>query len=341
MLKSLKKGHELEEKVEKYFQLNGYQTKRNVVLEGKSGGRHEIDILAEKSDGVTTIKMMVECKAWNKPIDKDVVFKVNYIVKDLGLNKAIIVTLKGYRIGAEKAAKELGIELWDGYELEKKLGKISVAELEIKEFEKIALGFPVLITKKEAHSFISKQSRGFWGMGKEEIRVFNLIWLPCYLLKISCTKTEGVFRRKSTTKPIWNLYESLEGNWFYTFEEIPKIENVKVENTLQPKIKDVEIIKEIQKIFKKSSEVVTFKAQKRYARKLEKKGIHSPLVTDITFDNVTYLLYPFFIAILKRDEKERIIVVDGVIGKINKNIGYVLTTNLNYIIQNLKMLDGN
>ena len=51
---ALDKGRELERKIEKYLQLNGYSTKRNVVLEGKSGGKHEIDVLAEKSDEVTT-----------------------------------------------------------------------------------------------------------------------------------------------------------------------------------------------------------------------------------------------------------------------------------------------
>jgi len=55
---------------------------------------------------------MVECKAWDRPIENDVVSKVSYVVRDLGLNKAIVVALRGWRIGAEKSAKELGIELW-------------------------------------------------------------------------------------------------------------------------------------------------------------------------------------------------------------------------------------
>lgn len=86
----LEKGHELERKIEKFFQLHEYQTKRNVILEGKTGGKHEVDILAEKSDGITTFRTIIECKAWNKPIEKDVVSKIHYVVSDLGLNKAII-----------------------------------------------------------------------------------------------------------------------------------------------------------------------------------------------------------------------------------------------------------
>ena len=38
------KGRELERQIEKFFLLHGYQTKKNVHLEGKSGGKHEIDI---------------------------------------------------------------------------------------------------------------------------------------------------------------------------------------------------------------------------------------------------------------------------------------------------------
>jgi hypothetical protein len=34
--------------IEKYFQLKGYSTQRNIKMEGRSGGKHEIDILAEK-----------------------------------------------------------------------------------------------------------------------------------------------------------------------------------------------------------------------------------------------------------------------------------------------------
>jgi hypothetical protein len=52
--------------------MSGYETRRNVILEGRSGGRHEIDVMATKSDGVSTFKVFVECKAWNMPIEKDV-----------------------------------------------------------------------------------------------------------------------------------------------------------------------------------------------------------------------------------------------------------------------------
>ena len=74
---STEKGRVLESQVAKYFLFNSYQAQLNVILEGRSGGRHECDVLAEKSDGIMTYRVVVECKAWDTPIEKDVVAKLD------------------------------------------------------------------------------------------------------------------------------------------------------------------------------------------------------------------------------------------------------------------------
>ena len=122
-------GRALEERIEAFLSSSGYLTERNVVREGRSGGRHEVDVLASKADGIAEFSVMVECKAWSQPIEKDVVSKVAYVMGDLGLNKGIIVSLAGWRAGAEQAARELGIDLWDSTDLERYLGQVLVAEL--------------------------------------------------------------------------------------------------------------------------------------------------------------------------------------------------------------------
>jgi hypothetical protein len=124
------KGAALERSIEQFFIESGYETQRNVILEGRSGGRHEIDVLASKADGVTTIRIFVECKAWNSPIEKDVVTKAAYVMGDLGFNKAIVVSLAGCRVGAEQSAEQLGVDLWDTFEIEKRLGKVAVSGLQ-------------------------------------------------------------------------------------------------------------------------------------------------------------------------------------------------------------------
>ena len=85
-------GRQLEQRVAAFFATNGYATRCNEILEGRSGGRHEIDVLAEKSDALTTYRVAVECKAWQQPIEKDVVSKLHYVLSDLGLSKGIVVS---------------------------------------------------------------------------------------------------------------------------------------------------------------------------------------------------------------------------------------------------------
>src|SRR5262245_42805170 len=84
-------GRRLEQQMAVFFQTHGYAARCNEVLEGRSGGRHEIDVYAEKSDALTTFRVAVECKAWQHPIEKDVVSKLHYVMTDLGLSKGIIV----------------------------------------------------------------------------------------------------------------------------------------------------------------------------------------------------------------------------------------------------------
>lgn len=56
---------------------------------------------------------------------------MNYVLRDTGLDKAIVVSLGGVRSGADIAAKELGIEIWGREELKNRLGALGVAELDI------------------------------------------------------------------------------------------------------------------------------------------------------------------------------------------------------------------
>lgn len=54
------KGNDLEAQIERFFASNDYETTRNVILVGRSGGRHEIDVLAKKSDGITDFSVMAQ-----------------------------------------------------------------------------------------------------------------------------------------------------------------------------------------------------------------------------------------------------------------------------------------
>ena len=55
---------------------------------GKSGVKHQIDVLTSHSDGIHTYKTAIECKYWNEKISKETVMKLSDIIDDTGIQKA-------------------------------------------------------------------------------------------------------------------------------------------------------------------------------------------------------------------------------------------------------------
>ncbi len=58
-----------------------------------------------------TLAVAIECKAWNNPIDTDVVAKFHDAHLDLGIGHGLIVALAGARPRAMDMAKERGITI--------------------------------------------------------------------------------------------------------------------------------------------------------------------------------------------------------------------------------------
>ena len=93
-------------------------------VEGKSGVRHQIDVLTAHSDGVHEYKTAIECKHWNKKIDKDAISKLLVILEDTKIEKGVVVSQFGFTPDARKLAEYKNISLvelrkpvdddWDG-----------------------------------------------------------------------------------------------------------------------------------------------------------------------------------------------------------------------------------
>jgi hypothetical protein len=99
-------GRALEQAVARYFAANGYETSCNQVIEGRSGAPHEIDVLAVRPDPLARVKIAIECKSWRNPVETAVLSKLENVMRNCGLNKAIVVSTGGLRSGAERAAAE-------------------------------------------------------------------------------------------------------------------------------------------------------------------------------------------------------------------------------------------
>jgi Holliday junction resolvase len=329
------KGRRLEAEVARALAAGGYAARRNVVREGRSGAHHEIDVLADKSDGLTTFTVMVECKAWDRPVDKEVLAKAAFVAADVGADKTIVVALRGATGGAALSAAELGVELWGPEELERRLGHVQLAALGAARAP-TALGFAVAVEEARAVRLAERQrGKGMLGLGAEEVAWFGLVWLPCLLLTLGCTRLEGRLHKRTRHSSVFNLYEALDGALLESFAVDPAVAEVEVgPQRLPPLVKPRTLRAEISSTFEKWRSVVQGAARERWARAGADLGIPLPLDA-LTVDDVTVCYLPVYVAILRHRDSRRVVVIDGGDGAVDQPLATVLTANLGYLTEAL------
>ncbi|WP_437921501.1 restriction endonuclease [Sphingobacterium sp. LRF_L2] len=77
-------------------------------IKGKSGVKHQIDVVTSQPDGITTA---IECKYWNKKVTKDTVMKLSCIIQDTTIDKGIIVSKSGFTKDAMHFAQHHNIDI--------------------------------------------------------------------------------------------------------------------------------------------------------------------------------------------------------------------------------------
>ena len=317
-----------------YFQLNGYQVESNAKLEGKSGAIHEIDVLVKKSDGITEFVMAIECKAWAAPIEKDVVSKLSMVISDVGINKGIIVSLQGWRSGAEKTAQQEKIELWGPDELSQRLGSVALAELNAGQMNRYTIEIlnDSSVPVSALRSTMESQSRGLLGFGREEEIWAQYVWVPFHLLELHLSTLVKEFLRKPTVKvtPVWAVHNALNNEHFMTLSVAPDTTSQNKDSVIPVKTKPKAIATEFTTTLKKFQEVTTDSAKARYRGKLLGLGLPDNL-QNLSVENVKVVHHPFFAGMFRRRGNERLVAVDAVTGKFDPATSQVLTENLSFV----------
>lgn len=106
-------------------------------VKGKSGVDHQIDVLTEHSDGIHSYQTAIECKYWDKKINKDIVMKVSETIEDAGISKGVIVSRSGFTPDGIEFAKYKNIGLVElretnGKDLEKRPEETAFGILELR-----------------------------------------------------------------------------------------------------------------------------------------------------------------------------------------------------------------
>lgn len=321
----LEKGTELEQRIADVFSANGYRVQTNVVREGRSGASHEIDVLAEKTDDLLTLSVAVECKAWNNPIEKDVIAKFDFARRDLGLGHALVVSLNGARAGAVDTARELGVIVWGPDEIQAHVGRSAVTGLQNRpKVEEV--GFPRRLADDEASALIAKATAGRLGIGKEEIVWESNAWIPVALTQLTLRKY-GPLQRKMATTQAWAVYDLVGGVLVARLDSEPERTPVAMDGPrLEQLLKLTEPGTSLERIIAKWDKATGEATIQKYRTEMDRLGI--PAMHTATVGTSTSFLYPVRLAIARRNTSERVVVVDCFCRRLDDDLGRVCSKQI-------------
>ena len=192
--RSYERGLKLEKLVAELFRSKGYNVKHNVKLTGRSGVKHQIDVYAEYRAPLHTSRIIVECKSYDRPVDKDIVMKLVHEVDDLGVDRGILVTTSYFTPDAVSTAEGYNVDLWDGVKLKKLLEEIAVEEISAPPN---VFHVKPVISAERSVEIVKRSVRAFFGK-KGEIKAHTLVFIPFYEVDVEARIRElkGVFRKK-------------------------------------------------------------------------------------------------------------------------------------------------
>jgi hypothetical protein len=329
------KGRNLEQAIATFLADSGYAVRANVHRTGRSGTTHELDVVGDKSDGLMSFQVVIECKAWASAINKEVVAKPAFELADLGAAKGVIVALSGWTESAELAAAQANVELWGPTELTARLGSPLVEGLHVGHQEVTASGIAFSAPGELARRTLERVARGRFGLAGDQMVWFGPTWLPAWSLQLGLTKLEGLFRNVPRLTRVWNSYEALSGLLVETRLDPPPLTTVDVSREyLRPRVKATQVGDSLTKEFDRWRRVTTDAAKERHARALAGMGVGWGF-HEMTVEAATLLYYPLWIAFLRKAGRERIAAADGVTGKERDDLSRRLTAHAQLVRDSL------
>lgn len=116
----------------------------DVKLLGKNSGvLRQIDVLVQERVGQYEIKIVIDCKDYNKPIDVKGVEEFNGLLVDVGAHKGVLVCPKGFTKAAKSVAEKLQIDLYSPVDTEPHKWQVKATMPAVCDFRSAAISFGV------------------------------------------------------------------------------------------------------------------------------------------------------------------------------------------------------
>jgi len=344
------KGRALEQQVGDALRLHGYDVTTNVRLPGTSGAWHEFDVVGEKPDGLTRYRLVVECKAWSHPIDKDVVYTFWGKLSEVGAAQAVIVAPGGWTAQAAAVARQHHIDLWGGEELYARLPAVGgVGALPFRHSPVTAAGVPFAISSENARREVERAAHGALGLRRNTLAWFGAAWLPIWTLQLGLSRRTGVLHQVTSVTHLWNDYEALDGTLIHESTADPNRPPVDIrERAIRPRLEQEKLsarladaeqrwqgTRDVQRL-RGSDAALRRRIDARNAarRTLVILGVDPP-AERISVERTTLTYHPLWLGLLTRDGRERFTAVDGVSGQVLPRVGEILTAHAQWIRESL------
>lgn len=111
---STEKGKRFEDYIafiyEQLLLLDNIEVKKDVILE-KNGNKHQIDVYYEFYKAKTIHRVAIECKNWERPVDKKELASFESYINDLKNVTGVVIAKNGFTKGAIVYSKSKGLVL--------------------------------------------------------------------------------------------------------------------------------------------------------------------------------------------------------------------------------------
>jgi hypothetical protein len=339
------KGRALEQRIRDMLRLHGYDATTNVWVTGRSGASHEFDVVGEKADGLTSYRLVVECKAWAHPIDKDVVYKLSGELSDVGAARGVIVAPEGWTAQAAAVAGQLHIDLWGTQELNERLPLVGEGAVPIGRTPVTAPGVQFSSPLESGRQEVERAARGRLGIGRHEVAWFGAAWLPVWTLQLGLTRREGVLRRVDSVTHVWNDYEALDGTLVGQSSAEPNRSPVDIgDHPIPVRTKEKEVgarLADAERRWLRARDIQRLRGsdaalQRRIdARNAASKALAvlgvDPPADHIAVERATLTYQALWLGLLTRGDHERLVAVDGADGQLWPAISDVLTAHVQWV----------
>ncbi len=160
-----------EEEAAQFFRDLGMRAEMDEEVEGVRG-KHSVDVLVTFERIGITQTWIVECKCWDRPVDKLHVLALAAIVQDTGADRGFLLSETGFQSGALRAATRSNVTL-TGLEDLRATATEELADLGLRDARNRVAQLRERLAIADDRDHATTPGSGFWVASDENISLYG------------------------------------------------------------------------------------------------------------------------------------------------------------------------